>query len=137
MSLPCEIRWDRDVPIRLRDGGAIYTDIPRPVGDYKKLSADFMPIQSFDQPQPLHPGEIVLVDIAIMPASQGYHAGQQLRLTIAGHEFKAALAPPPAGVLAFMRPLPPASTHNAGVHVIHGGSDHPSFLQMPVIPTVP
>jgi len=101
------------------------------------LSTDFMPIQSFDQPQPLHPGEIVLVDIAIMPASEVFHAGQQLRLTIAGHEFKAAPAPPPAGVLSFMRPLPSVPTNNAGVHVIHGGGDHPSFLQIPVIPTVP
>jgi predicted acyl esterase len=99
-----------------------------------KLSRDFIPIQSFDQPQMLHPGEIVPVDIAIMPASEVFHAGQQLRLTIAGHEF---LAPPATqantGVLAFMSPLPPLPTNNAGVHLIHGGGDHQSFLQIPVI----
>jgi len=103
-----------------------------------ELSTDFLPIQSFDQPQLLHPGEIVPVDIAIMPASEVFHAGEQLRLTIAGHEFTAPPAPKgPAGVLAFMHALPPLATKNAGVHVIHGGGDHQSFLQIPVIPTAP
>jgi predicted acyl esterase len=32
MPLPCDIRWDRDVPVTLRDGVTIYTDILRPVG---------------------------------------------------------------------------------------------------------
>jgi putative CocE/NonD family hydrolase len=99
------------------------------------LSTEFLPIQSFDEPQRLHPGEIVPVDIAIMPASEVFHAGQQLRLTIAGHEF---LAPPAttatSGVLAFLGPMPPLPTNNAGVHIIHSGSDHQSFLQIPVIP---
>jgi predicted acyl esterase len=100
-----------------------------------KLSTDFIPIQSFDQPQMLHPGEIVPVDIAIMPASEVFHAGEQLRLTIAGHEFTAPPGgAPPSGLLAFMHPLPPVPTKNAGVHVIHVGGDHQSFLQIPVIP---
>ncbi len=100
-----------------------------------QLSTDFLPIQSFDQPQLLHPGEIVPVDIAIMPASEVFHAGEQLRLTIAGHEFTAPPATqPPSGLLSFMSALPSLPTKNAGVHVIHGGGDHQSFLQIPVIP---
>jgi predicted acyl esterase len=99
------------------------------------LSTEFIPIQSFDQPEMLQAGEIVLVDIAIMPASQVFHPGEQLRLTIAGHEFA---APPSdvklSGMLAYMKPLPPVATNNAGVHVIHAGGDHPSYLQIPVIP---
>jgi len=103
-----------------------------------ELSTTFIPIQSFDEPQSLHPGEIVAVDIAIMPASEVFHAGEQLRLTIAGHEFTAPPSKtPPSGMLAFMKPLPPVPTHNAGVHVIHGGGDHQSFLQIPVIPAEP
>jgi len=97
-------------------------------------STDFIPIQCFDQPEMLHPGEIVPVDIAIMPASEIFHAGEQLRLTIAGHEFT---APPggalPTGLLAFMPKLPPLPTNNAGVHIIHGGGIYPSFLQIPMI----
>jgi predicted acyl esterase len=30
--LVCDIAWDRDVPVTLRDGVTIYTDILRPVG---------------------------------------------------------------------------------------------------------
>jgi len=100
-----------------------------------ELSTAFLPIQSFDQPQMLHPGEIVPVDISIMPASEVFHAGQQLRLTIAGHEFLAPPATTPtSGVLAFLGPMPPLPTNNAGVHVIHGGGDYQSFLQIPVVP---
>jgi putative CocE/NonD family hydrolase len=99
------------------------------------LSTDFIPIQSFDHPEPLRPGEIVPVDIAIMPASEIFHAGEQLRLTIAGHEFSAPPGgAPPAGLLAFMKPLPPLKTMNTGIHTIHSGGDHQSFLQIPVIP---
>jgi len=99
------------------------------------LSEDFVPIQAFDQPQMLHPGEIVPVDIAIMPASEVFHAGEQLRLSIAGHEFAApASTKAPAGLLAFMHPLSPVPTNNAGIHVIHSGGDRQSFLQIPVIP---
>ena len=39
-----------------------------------------------------------------------------------------------SGLLAFMKPLPPVQTNNAGVHVIHCGGDRQSFLQIPVIP---
>jgi len=102
------------------------------------LSTDFMPIQSFDQIEMLHPGEIVPVDVAIMPASEVFHAGEQLRLTISGHEFSAPPGgAPPSGLLAFMHPPPPVPTHNAGVHIIHGGGDHQSFLQIPVVPVAP
>jgi len=100
-----------------------------------KLSTQFLPIQSFDQPENLHPGDIVLLDIAIMPASELFHAGEQLRLTIAGHEFSSPPGgAPPSGLLAFLKPIPPVATKNAGVHVIHAGGDHQSFLQVPVIP---
>jgi predicted acyl esterase len=98
------------------------------------LSRDFIPIQSFDQPEMLHPGEIVQVDIAIMPVSEIFHAGEQLRLTIAGHEFTAPPGASPTGMLAFMPKLPPLPTNNAGVHIIHGGGSYPSFLQIAVIP---
>jgi len=100
-----------------------------------KRSTEFIPIQSFDHPEMLHPGEIVSVDIAIMPASEVFHAGEQLRLTIAGHEFAAPSSNAKlTGMLAFMHPLPPVPTKNAGVHVVHGGGHYESYLQIPVIP---
>jgi len=100
-----------------------------------ELSTNFMPVQSFDEPEMLHAGEVVPVDIAIMPASEVFHTGEQLRLTIAGHEFTApGVNAVPTGMLAFMHPLPPLPTHNAGIHVIYGGGDYQSFLQIPLIP---
>ncbi|MDO5531394.1 CocE/NonD family hydrolase [Sutterella sp.] len=35
MPLPCDILLERDVPVKLRDGVTIYTDVFRPVGDGK------------------------------------------------------------------------------------------------------
>lgn len=35
LSLPCDIMFERDVPVKLRDGATIYTDIFRPVPDGK------------------------------------------------------------------------------------------------------
>jgi hypothetical protein len=36
-----------------------------------------------------------------------------------------------------MKPSAPVQTNNAGIHIIHSGGDHQSFLQIPVIPIVP
>jgi hypothetical protein len=36
-----------------------------------------------------------------------------------------------------MPKLPPLPTKNTGIHVIHGGGDRQSFLQIPVIPIAP
>ena len=39
MALPCNIIWDRDVPVTLRDGTVIYTNIFRPEGSPNNLPA--------------------------------------------------------------------------------------------------
>lgn len=36
------------------------------------------------QPQPLHPGQVVAVDVALSPSATLFRAGQQLRLLVAG-----------------------------------------------------
>jgi uncharacterized protein len=33
LALPCDILYERDIPVKLRDGTTIYTDIYRPPGD--------------------------------------------------------------------------------------------------------
>lgn len=33
MPLPCDILFERDVPVKLRDGVTIYTDVFRPVDE--------------------------------------------------------------------------------------------------------
>jgi len=62
------------------------------------------------------------------------HAGGE-----AGQGRQASTAPPgppPTGMLAFIPKLPPLPTNNAGIHAIHGGGDHKSFLQITVIPAI-
>ncbi|KAJ6020711.1 hypothetical protein N7540_006215 [Penicillium herquei] len=39
LPLPCEILFDRDIPIKLRDGTTVYIDIYRPPGDVQKCPA--------------------------------------------------------------------------------------------------
>ena len=35
VRLPCDIRWERDVAVKMRDGTTLYADIFRPGGDVK------------------------------------------------------------------------------------------------------
>ncbi len=35
LSLPCDIRWERDIAVKMRDGTTLYADIFRPTGDAK------------------------------------------------------------------------------------------------------
>jgi predicted acyl esterase len=85
-----------------------------------KLSTDFLPVHAFKTAHKLAPGEVVPVDIAIMPTAMRWHAGQQLKLTIAGTYVKG--------------PALPLTTLNKGTHVVHTGADHASYLQVPVVP---
>ena len=58
-----------------------------------------------------------------MPTAMRWHAGQQLKLTIAGTFVKGASLPLP--------------TLNAGTHVVHTGAEHASYIQVPVVPWTP
>ncbi|MFZ7113578.1 MAG: CocE/NonD family hydrolase [Desulfatiglandales bacterium] len=84
-----------------------------------KLSTQFMPVLSLRNQQFLTPGQIVPVDILILPEAVRWHPGQQLRLTVAGCHVKGWF---------------PVPTINAGNHIIHTGLKHQSYLQLPVIP---
>src|SRR5262249_25374399 len=57
-------------------------------------STDFLPVHAFKAGKPLGDGEVVPVDIAIMPTAMRWHAGQTLKLTIAGTNIKASGTPP-------------------------------------------
>lgn len=82
------------------------------------LSTDFQPVYSFRESQFISPGEIVPVDIAILPTGLLWHAGDQLLLTVAGNKLKGD-----------------AEAVNKGIHIIHtGGSEYESYLQLPIIP---
>lgn len=89
----------------------------------EKLSTDFEPVQSGLAKEKLSPGEIVPVDIRIVPTSRIWHGGQKIRIQLAGHYIREG----------WFEPLS-WETDNKGTHIVHGGGQYDSFLQIPVIP---
>jgi predicted acyl esterase len=89
----------------------------------EKLSTDFEPVLFHKKEEKLKPGEIVPVDIAIVPTSWLWHKGQQLRVEIAGRYIREG----------WFEPLS-WETDNHGRHIIHTGGKYDSYLHVPVIP---
>lgn len=88
----------------------------------EKLSTDDVPAHSFDRIEKLSPGEIVDVEIDLLPIGLAFHPGQQLRLVISGRHLLGPMMP---RLVAYI----PA---NSGQHIIHTGGEHASYLQLPV-----
>ncbi len=88
----------------------------------EKLSTDDVPAHSFDRVEKLAPGEIVDVEIDLLPVGLAFHPGEQLRFVVSGRHLLGTMMPG-------MREYTPA---NRGHHVIHTGGAHPSYLQLPV-----
>ena len=86
------------------------------------LSTDDVPAQTFDRVEKLAPGEIVDVEIELLPVGLVFHAGEQLRLVVSSKNLLGTLMP---GVREYVGA-------NGGRHVIHTGGDHASYLQLPV-----
>jgi predicted acyl esterase len=89
----------------------------------EKLSSDYAPILAHTKSEKLKEGEIVPVDIGIVPISRIWHKGQRLRIQIAGRYIREG----------WFEPLH-WDTDNKGNHVIHTGGEYESYLQVPVIP---
>lgn len=88
-----------------------------------KLSTDYEPVQSGRTEQKLSPGEIVPVDIRIVPMSRIWHKGQKIRVQLSGRYIREG----------WFEPLS-WETDNKGTHIVHSGGKYDSFLQIPVIP---
>jgi predicted acyl esterase len=97
-----------------------------------KLSTPFMPVQAFLRSDPVPAGHIVAIDVAILPESVQFHAGEQLRLIISGQE--PTPAPSSAKIAGVgMQALPPLPTKNVGTDVVHAGGTFDSYLQIPIV----
>ncbi len=86
------------------------------------LSTDDVPAHSFDRVEKLSPGEVVDVEIDLLPIGLVLHPGEQLRLVISAKNIHGAHMPMTRDYLA----------QNAGQHVIHAGGARLSYLQLPV-----
>lgn len=89
----------------------------------EKLSTDYCPVQAHTCEEKLEPGQIVPVDIEIVPTSRFFHKGQQIRVQIAGRYIRGD----------WFEPLT-WDTDNKGNHIIYTGGEYESYLQIPVIP---
>lgn len=86
------------------------------------LSTEDVPAHTFDRIEKLSPGEVVDVEIDLLPVGLAFHPGEQLRLVISGRSILGTMMP---GI----REYAPA---NSGQHVIHTGGDRASYLQLPL-----
>ncbi len=108
-------------------------DLPHPGAwgklrlSYRELdeerSTDYCPILKMENIQKVKPGEIVPVDINIVPHSRFWHKGQSIRVQIAGRYIRED----------WFEPLS-WETDNVGNHIIYSGGKYDSYLQIPVIP---
>jgi uncharacterized protein len=88
----------------------------------EKLSTDDVPAHTFDRVEKLAPGEIVDVEIDLLPIGLAFHPGEQLRLVISSHNLLGPMMP---NLVEFV-------PSNRGEHVIHTGGEYASYLQLPV-----
>ncbi|GAC1536562.1 MAG: CocE/NonD family hydrolase [Herpetosiphon sp.] len=86
------------------------------------LSTDAVPAHSFDRVEKLKPGEIVDIEIDLLPIGLAFHPGEQLRFVISGQN---ALGPMMPGIREYI-PV------NSGQHIIHTGGSYASYLQLPI-----
>ncbi|MBP0456432.1 CocE/NonD family hydrolase [Streptomyces montanisoli] len=86
------------------------------------LSTVDVPAHSFDRVEKLSPGEVVDVEIDLLPIGLGFHPGEQLRLVISGRSLLGTMMPA-------IREYTPA---NSGQHTVHTGGDRSSYLLLPV-----
>ena len=98
----------------------------------KERSTPQQPYHTHRREQMLKPKEIVPVEIEIWPIGMIWHAGQQLRIRVSGHDLMPGsnMAHKATGVDVpwFFE------TRNKGNHIIHTGGKFDSYLLVPKIP---
>jgi len=87
------------------------------------LSTQDVPAHAFDRVEKLSAGEVVDVEIELMPLSLVFHPGEQLRFVVSSANLLGTLMP---GIEEF-------AGVGAGQHVLHTGGEQASYLQLPVL----
>lgn len=88
----------------------------------KTQSTAEIPAHTFNQPKKLSAGEVVDVEIDMLPIGLNFGPGQQLRFVISGTSILGSMMP---GDPEYVSPF-------RGTHVIHTGGDNAPYLQLPV-----
>jgi len=82
-------------------------------------SKPWRPYLSHDRTEKVQPGEVVAVEIEILPSSTLFEAGESLRLVVSGRD-----------ILEFAR-FGHDETVNHGRHELYAGDAYPSYLLVP------
>jgi uncharacterized protein len=93
-------------------------------------SRPWEPVPTFDTPQPLRPGEVVPVDIALGPSATSFRGGERLQLVIAGRWLW------PHNLLTGQFPAA-YERGTRGVCTLHWGPDRAAHLLVPIVPAQP
>lgn len=86
------------------------------------LSTDEVPTHTFDRVEKLAPGEIVEIEIDLLPVGLVFHPGEQLRFVVSSRNLLGTMMP---GIREYVGA-------NSGQHVVHTGGEHASYLQLPL-----
>jgi predicted acyl esterase len=86
------------------------------------LSTDDVPAHAFDRVEKLSPGEVVDVEIDLLPIGLAFRPGEQLRFVISARNILGTMMP---GIREY-------TGANTGQHIIHTGGQHASYLQLPI-----
>jgi uncharacterized protein len=86
------------------------------------LSTDDVPAHTFDRVENLSAGEIVDVEIDLLPIGLAFYPGEHLRFIISAGNLLGTLMPA----------IREYAGANSGQHVIHTGGEHASYLQLPI-----
>ena len=87
-----------------------------------KLTTPYLPVLKAQGEKKLKPGEIVPVEIVVLPSSTLFRKGESLTVYVQGH------TPSDPPLLYYDWLL------NKGRHVIYTGGKYDSYLQVPVVP---
>jgi putative CocE/NonD family hydrolase len=90
-------------------------------------SRPWEPVPTYTDPQPLGPGEVVAIDVALGPSATLFRAGEQLRLVVAARWLA------PVNPLFGSFPSRYAKSPR-GTVILHWGPERPAHLLVPVIP---
>ncbi|WP_129657493.1 CocE/NonD family hydrolase [Rothia uropygialis] len=86
------------------------------------LSTVDVPVHSFDRIEKLSAGEVVEVEIDLLPIGLAFYPGEQLRFVVSSRNLLGTMMP---AIREYVGT-------NEGQHVLHTGGNRPSYLQLPV-----
>jgi predicted acyl esterase len=86
-------------------------------------STDDVPAHTFDRIEKLSPGDVVDIEIDLLPLGMAFHPGEQLRFIISSRNLSGTIMP---GIVEYVGA-------NSGQHVIHTGGRYASYLQLPIM----